>query len=323
MMRLRTLACAAVLALGGGAAEAQTTLTFAGSDAVGTLYDIQNKQFTEIVNRKAAGKVKINFIEGEQLGSDVQVIEQMMAGSVHLYGDALNWYGNWVNDVSILNWGFAFRDYDHLTKFLDSKTFEAIAETLRTKQGVRLLATGPMEPRIVFSKKPITGLKDLENIKMRVPEMKAFVTLWETLGTRPSRVVWGEVFLALKTGVVDAAEGPICSAYAIKFHQAAPNVTLTNHLLATTHIAINDRTFSALPADVQQIMIEAAREATQKTVKDSIAAAEDCVNKMRTEGAAVTTIDTKPIIDKARAAVQVVEQQGMWRVGLWQEVQGY
>jgi TRAP-type C4-dicarboxylate transport system substrate-binding protein len=42
---------------------------------------------------------------------------------------------------------------------------------------------------------------------MRVPEIKTYLTLWETLGTRPSRLAWGEIYLGLKTGVVEAAEG--------------------------------------------------------------------------------------------------------------------
>ena len=53
-----------------------------------------------------------------------------------------------------------------------------------------------------------TRSEDLNGVKMRVPEIKTYLKLWETLGTRPSRVAWAEVFLGLKTGVIDAAEGP-------------------------------------------------------------------------------------------------------------------
>jgi TRAP-type C4-dicarboxylate transport system substrate-binding protein len=101
-------------------AQAQTTLTFGGSDALGSILDRQNVRFTACVNDKAAGKLKVNFIQGEQLGSDVQVIEQTMQGSVQIYGDVLDWYANWVKDYAILAWGFTFRDAEHMQKFLDS-----------------------------------------------------------------------------------------------------------------------------------------------------------------------------------------------------------
>ncbi|HEX2542335.1 MAG TPA: hypothetical protein VHM00_14790 [Caldimonas sp.] len=94
--------------------QAQTTLTFGGSDALGSILDRQNVRFTACVNDRGAGKVRVNFIQGEQLGSDVQVIEQMMQGSVQIYGDVLDWYANWVKDYAILAWGFTFRDADHI-----------------------------------------------------------------------------------------------------------------------------------------------------------------------------------------------------------------
>ena len=81
------------------AAQAQQTLILGGSDAVGSVIDRANAMFTKLVNERAGGKLKINFIQGEQLGSDMQVIEQMMRGSVHVYGDVLDWYANWVKDL--------------------------------------------------------------------------------------------------------------------------------------------------------------------------------------------------------------------------------
>ena len=97
----RSAFIAALMAVAGGA-SAQTVLTFGGSDAIGSILDRQNLRFTACVNDKAAGKVKVNFIQGEQLGSDVQVIEKTMQGSVQLYGDVLDWYANWVKDYIIL-----------------------------------------------------------------------------------------------------------------------------------------------------------------------------------------------------------------------------
>jgi TRAP-type C4-dicarboxylate transport system substrate-binding protein len=118
----RSAVLAALMALACGA-TAQTTLTLGGSDALGSILDRQNLRFTACVNDKGAGKVKVNFVQGEQLGSDVQVIEQMMQGSVQIYGDVLDWYANWVKDYAILRWGFTFRDADHMQKFLDSPTY--------------------------------------------------------------------------------------------------------------------------------------------------------------------------------------------------------
>lgn len=299
---------------------AQQTLTMGGSDAIGTVIDRGNAMFAKLVNERAAGKVKINFIQGEQLGNDVQVIEQMMKGSVHVYGDVLDWYANWVKDFSIFAWGFTFRDNDHYQRFLDSDTFKAMAEELRTKQGLRILAAAPTQPRVLFARKPVKTPDDLKDIKMRVPEIKTYLALWQTLGTKPSRVAWAEVYLGLKTGVIDAAEGPVSSAYAVKFHQAAPNVMRTDHLVSSQHITVNDKTFSSLPPDVQKIMIDAARESIAWSRKQSEAETEAVVKKMADEGATIIVVNRAPFADKATAAVEQMEKDGAWSPGLWKTI---
>ena len=218
------------LLLGPSPVSAQKTLTLGGSDSIGSLLDRQNVLFTKLVNERAAGKLKINFIQGEQLGNDQQVIEQMIAGSVHIYGDVLDWYANWVKDFAIMGWGFTFRDAAHLQKFTESAPYQKMADELRAKQGIRILAASATQPRILFANKPIAKLDDMSGIKMRVPEIKVYVKLWETLGARPSRLAWAEVFLGLKNGVVDAAEGPVSAAFSAKFHEAVKHVMRTDHI---------------------------------------------------------------------------------------------
>ena len=320
MMKLAAITCAALLPMLPLSAGAQTTLTFGGSDAIGTTIDRGNAMFAKLVNERAAGKLKINFIQGEQLGNDVQVIEQMMKGSVQVYGDVLDWYANWVKDFSIFAWGFTFRDNDHYQKFLDSDTFAKMAEELRTKQGIRILASAPTQPRVLFAKRPVNTPDDLKDIKMRVPEIKTYLNLWTTLGTKPSRVAWAEVFLGLKTGVIDATEGPISSAYAAKFHNAAPNMMRTDHLVSSQHITMNEKTYQSLSPELQKIVIDAAREAVAWGRQESEKETEELTTKIAAENTKVIRPDRQPFADKAIAAVKQMEQDGAWSGGLWQKI---
>ena len=320
MTTLATLACGLLLPLLPLAAAAQTTLTLGGSDAIGTTIDRGNALFAKLVNERAGGKLKVNFIQGEQLGNDVQVIEQMMKGSVQVYGDVLDWYANWVKDFAIFAWGFTFRDNDHFQQFLDSDTFRKMSEELRAKQGIRILASATTQPRVLFAKRPVNTPDDLKDLKMRVPEIKTYLNLWTTLGTRPSRVAWAEVFLGLKTGVIDAAEGPISSAYGAKFHNAASNMMRTDHLVSSQHITINEKAFQALSPELQKILIEAAQESVAWGRKEAEKETEELTAKIASEGAKVIKPERGPFADKAIAAVQKMEEDGAWSPGLWQKI---
>ena len=318
-IRQRALALA-FATLVGGAAQAETVLTFGGSDAVGSLLDRQNAMFAELVNERAGGELTVNFISGEALGNDIQVIEQMMEGSVHIYGDVLGWYANWVKDFAILNWGFTFRDNDHMQAFLDSEVYAELAEQLRAETGLRILAAAPTQPRVLFAKQEVTSPDDLAGLKMRVPEIRTYLLLWETLGTSPSRVAWAEVFLGLKTGVIEAAEGPVSAAFAQKFHEAAPFVMRTDHLVSTSHITINDATFESLAPELQQILVDTAAEVTQWARTQAETETEDLVQQMADEGATVVQVDPQPFAEKALSGVETMEKDGEWSQGLWQKI---
>ncbi len=302
-------------------AHAQATATFGGSDAVGSIFDRQNKMFAKLVNERAGGKLKVNFIEGEQLGNDTQVIEQMMGGIVQAYGDDLSWYARWVNDFNVVTWGFTLRDVAHTAAFVKSDAFKSMAEQLRTKHNLRILAAAPSQPRITFAVKPLKSADDFNGMKMRVPEIKSYLTLWETLGTRPTRVAWGETFLALKTGLVEGAEGGVSSAYSARFHEAAKNVVLTDHIYIIGNITVNEPWYQSLSPDLQKIVTDAAQEAVQWASETTKAETDGIIAKMKAEGAIVSIIDTKPIREKALDAVAKLEAEGFWRPGLWKEIQ--
>lgn len=319
-IRQPALALALAALLGSGTATAETVLTFGGSDAVGSLLDRQNAMFAELVNERAGGELTVNFISGEALGNDIQVIEQMMDGSVQIYGDVLGWYANWVKDFAILNWGFTFRDNDHMQAFLDSEIYADLAEQLREETGLRILAAAPTQPRILFAKQEVGSPDDLVGLKMRVPEIRTYLLLWETLGTSPSRVAWAEVFLGLKTGVIEAAEGPVSAAFAQKFQEAAPFVMRTDHLVSTTHITMNDEVFQSLSPELQQILVDTAVEVTQWARTQAEAETEDLVQQMAAEGATIVQVDPEPFAAKALSGVETMEKDGEWSQGLWQQI---
>ncbi len=322
MRRIGELAAATGLAVAllATPAAAQQVLTFGGSDAIGSLIDQANQKFSELVNERAEGRLQVNFIQGEQLGNDIDVIQQMMQGSVDLYGDVLDWYANWVPDFNILAWGFSFRDNDHMQTFLESEIYAALAERLREEQGIRILAAAPTQPRILMADRPVETPDDLIDLKMRVPEIRTYLLLWQTLGTQPSRLAWAEIFLGLSTGTVEAAEGPVSSVYAAKLHEVAPYVIRTDHLVSTHHITMNEAAFSALEPDLQEILLTAAQEATQWARMQAEAETEQVIRQMEEEGATIIVVDREPFAAKAQTGAEELEADGVWSEGLWERI---
>ncbi len=205
--------------------------------------------------------------------------------------------------------------------FFETDTYQTMAQELIDEYGVRLLAQAPIQPRLTFANTPIETADDFNGLKMRVPEIPTYLQLWQTLGASPTRVAWGEVFLGLRTGVIEAAEGPVSAAYAARFHEAAPYVIRTDHILTATHILVNEAFYQSLSPELQEIVTQAAVEATAWAREQAEAETDDIIATMESEGATVSEIDLEPVRERAVEAVERIEAEGLWTPGLWQSVQ--
>ncbi len=55
-------------------------------------------------------------------------------------------------------------------------------------------------------KKPVKSLADVKGLKIRVQQSDLWVALLQAMGANATPMPYGEVYTALKTGVVDGAE---------------------------------------------------------------------------------------------------------------------
>jgi TRAP-type C4-dicarboxylate transport system substrate-binding protein len=130
------------------------------------------------------------------------------------------------------------------------------------------------------------------------------------------------VYLALKTGVVEGAEGPIDATYGVKFHEAAQYGYLTNHIISSVHVTMNEKAYQSLPPDLRKTVDDAAREAVAWGRGESQKIVEETLTKMKAEGAKISALDTGAWKARLQEAVGKAEAEGLWTTkGLWQRVQ--
>lgn len=311
------------VSLYGATAFAKDTITLVNSDALGSITDRMNNYFKQNLEQRSGGDLSVNYIPGESFGSAKQVMDQMISGSIESFGNVLAWFTPYDKDFEILTWGFTFRDNDHMQAFFDSPKFAEMSERVRARHNLRILAAAPTDARIVFAKQPVLSIADVSGLKMRVPQIRAYLELWQELGAKPTQVPWAEVYLALSTGVVEAAEAPPGGAITKKFHEAAPNITLTRHLISTVSITINEQRYQSLSAQHKTWLNESAREAVQWIRAESEGEVQKLLDQMVSEGATVHEVDVKPFQQKAVNAVKRLEDEGLWSKGLWQSIQAF
>jgi tripartite ATP-independent transporter DctP family solute receptor len=311
--------------LGAGKQEASTKtfkFVYGGSDAVGSLFDRSNFRMVELLRERSKGQIQVDWYPADQLGGDIDQIQSTIAGTQIFYGDVLDWLANWQKDFSVMGWGFTFRNREHLQKFLKSELFKEMIGKFEKEYKVKYLGGTATDPRILFSKTPVRSLKDIEGKKMRVPEIESYLRLWEALGTRPTRITWAEIYMALKQGVVEACEGPVTAAYAAKLHEAAPYVTLTRHIQSTFFIMMNGAAWESLTPELKKVVQDCANEAIAYCDSEALKRQNDSIEKMKAEGATIIELDNiREWQEKVRGATAAMEEKGLWSKGLVEKIQ--
>lgn len=315
LVSLLMFTCISVLA-----GEEVYAFKFGGSNVIGSIEDKVNELFINLVETKSKGRVKIAYFPSNQLGAADEIVEYTITGSVDIFSGSIVWYSRWVKDFNILGWGFTFRNKEHIDKFFVSSIFTEMADKLREENGIRILAATRATPRTLFTAEPVFTLDDLEGMKMRVAGMEMFIELWKALGTSPTSVAWAEVYLALKTGIAVGVEAAIPTIYPNRFHEVAPYITLTSHVWEAFNVLVNEEKYQSLPADLQKIVKDAAREAMD-TYRDMYDEEESkYLDKMISEGCFVIRTDLTPWKEKVNKATLRIEEK-FWSKGLFERVQ--
>jgi tripartite ATP-independent transporter DctP family solute receptor len=171
------------------------------------------------------------------------------------------------------------------------------------KKGLKIIAVWENGYRHVSnSKRPINTPADLQGIKLRVPEGKWRVKMFQAYGANPSPMKFSEVFTALQTGVMDGQENPFTQIYSAKFQEVQKYLSLTGHVYTPAYATVGAKKWATLPEDVRKILEDTAKE-TQAFV---YAAAEkddnELLGKLKAAGMQVNT----PNRDAFIAASKVV-----------------
>jgi tripartite ATP-independent transporter DctP family solute receptor len=312
-----------VLFLSVGTAQAAPIILRLGTiEAPTNPFSLSCERMAKLLEERSGGRLKMEFFPASQLGNAITQIEGVMMGSQDMFATAAEWMAQFERNYNILALAFGFRDQKHLQTFFKSAINTEIKEAFRKDRGIRIIAENwERPPRVLLAKKPVYSPADLRGIKMRVPEIEMYLRVWKAMGTQPTQVAWGETYLALMQGVVDAMEGPFDTLLGMRFFEAAPQISLTNHLICAASVSINDKKFQNLPKDLQDILVGTAKETGDYFSNLTTESYDKDKKMMESKGAKFIVVDRKPFQEKMIPLVKELEGEGKLPKGLYQKIQ--
>jgi tripartite ATP-independent transporter DctP family solute receptor len=156
---------------------------------------------------------------------------------------------------------FLFRDLAHWNKVLDQDLLKPIADEIATRADVMLIGYAGGGTRNIFVNKPVRDMNDLKGLKVRVQGAPIWSRTFAAVGMSPTVIAYNEVYNAIQNGVIGAGENEAAGVEQMKFFEVAPNLAMTEHAITIRPLAFSGKTFKNLPADLQQCVIKAGKEA--------------------------------------------------------------
>jgi TRAP-type C4-dicarboxylate transport system substrate-binding protein len=109
--------------------------------------------------------------------------------------------------------------------------------------------------------KPITNMQELKGLSIRVMGAPIQTRIFQAIGASPSVIAYSEVYNAIQTGVIDAAENEAAGIQQMKFYEVGPEISQTQHAITVRPLCFSGKTFRRLPTDLQSAITRAGREA--------------------------------------------------------------
>jgi tripartite ATP-independent transporter DctP family solute receptor len=284
------------------AVEAQTKLVLGHSTAITDPTHQSALIFAKEFEKLTKGQYVVEVYPADQLGKYDEQLQALRLGTQDIQLMDPNALDRYDTLAGLHVYPFLFRDADHFFKVYRGPVGAEMFEAIRTRTGVRLLGVlfrGYRELTTV--KRPIQKLDDVKGLKIRVPPAKVFVETWKTLGANPTPMVWGEVYLGLKQGLIDAQENPFAIIYHSKIYEVTKYLVLTHHAAGFFSFFVNDKKFQAFPPDVQAAFRAAVQPAEEHYNQFVAKEQAQLLDELRAKGMEVLTPDLGPFRERIKA----------------------
>jgi len=260
-------------------------------------YGMGADKFAEIVKEKSKGDIEIKVFPSSQLGSQKELIEGLIYGTVDMTLTGTAELGTFQPQMALFDMPFLFKDRAHAYRSLDSVGME-LGKPLEAK-GIKLL--GYMENGIrhmTNNAHPVKTPADMKGLKIRVMNNKVYVEMMKSLGASPTPMALSELYSAMQAGVVDGQENPSAHIFTKRFFEVQKYASLTGHAYAAEPVLISMATWTKLSPAQQTIIQDSAKEAIAWQRKLSEAEDGAFWDKIKATGKMeVITVDRKPFMD--------------------------
>jgi TRAP-type C4-dicarboxylate transport system substrate-binding protein len=233
-------------------------------------------RFGEVLERGLGKRVEFELV-GDVLAlgrKSGELPEMVESGELSLCYMSTVRFAPAVPELKLLELPFVIRDRPAAIKALDGELGSVFTERMHERTPFRVLGFWDNGFRHFTNRvRPIRSPADCKGLRIRTQMSELHAEALAALGFEPISVDIKEFVEQVCTDRFQAQENPLTNTFHFGIHRLHRYITLSGHLFGASAFICNAKLYQSWPADVQQAILSAAREAT--ALQRKLAAQED------------------------------------------------
>lgn len=233
------------------------TMTVGHAQPEGNPRFVSMEKFAEDVAAATNGHVKIEVYGNGQLGTEKEMLEQVVAGTIQgMRGGQFDFSPR----LLMFTLPFLTNTRAQVTALLQSELAQKVCAEAEGETGtviINLCDAGGYR-QFSNSKHPIKAPADLKGLKMRTNGMKTIDMTFQAMGATTTTIPYSDLYMGLKTSVADGQENPWVNVEGMKFYEVQKYFTEVNYQFHPDPFYVNAAWWNALPEEFRDVITECA-----------------------------------------------------------------
>ena len=236
-------------------------------------------KFAELVGQYSGGRIEVKVFPNSQLGGPAEMFSQLQSGDLEMVYGGINtiaWIGGG-EPYEITSMPFLYRDYDHMRRALTADFFQPVQKQVEEATGIKIVnMAGDTAPRGLSTNRLVKSVQDLKGLKIRTAASETALRLWKHFGALPQQIAYADLYMALKTGIVEAQENGALVVASVKFFEVQKYYIRTDYIRDIETFYMSMPLWKRLSDANQRLIVRASEEAgayetelTLKVIDDS------------------------------------------------------
>ncbi|MCK0112726.1 DctP family TRAP transporter solute-binding subunit [Ornithinimicrobium sp. F0845] len=221
--------------------------------------------FEEELEKRTDGRIDVEVYSNSSLYGDKDEMQAIQQNSVQMLAPASAKFTTVAPALQVLDLPFLFDTPDDIPSVAapDTEVGKAIfANPDLEAKNMKVLGLWDSGMKQIHSNNLTQSPADMEGKKYRIQPSDVLKSQIEAWGGSAEAIAFAEVYSALQQGVIDGGENTYSNIESQKMHTVQSNIAESNHGYIGYILVVNTEFFNSLPADLQEILIETAEEAS-------------------------------------------------------------